>query len=65
MPVKLELDGKPVYLCCKGCAGKAQANPAATLAKVEELKDAAKHEGHDHSDHEHDEDDHEHGDHDN
>ncbi|WP_345327595.1 hypothetical protein [Novipirellula rosea] len=47
-PIKLELDGKPVYLCCGGCTKKAQANPAATLAKVEELKKAGSHEGHDH-----------------
>ncbi|MEO8268799.1 MAG: hypothetical protein ABI557_03700 [Aureliella sp.] len=46
-PLKLWLDGKPVYLCCEGCTAKAQADPAATLAKVEELK-AAGHEGHDH-----------------
>lgn len=56
-PVKLELDGKPVFLCCKGCAGKAQANPKATLAKVEELIEAGEHEGHD--DHEHGEHKHE------
>ncbi len=39
-PIKLELDGKPVFLCCKGCVAKAEANPAATLAKVEELRHA-------------------------
>jgi hypothetical protein len=39
-PIKLELDGKPVFLCCKGCVAKAQANPAATLKKVEELQQA-------------------------
>lgn len=49
--------GKPVFLCCKGCTGKAQANPEATLAKVEELKKAGEHEGH--GDHEHDDHKHE------
>ncbi len=39
-PVKLELHGKPVFLCCKGCVAKAQASPAPTLAKVEELRHA-------------------------
>lgn len=39
-PVKLVLDGKPVFLCCQGCTRKAQANPAATLAKVDELRKA-------------------------
>ena len=53
-PIKLMLDGKPVYLCCSGCTKKAQANPAATLAKVEELKHAGMKEGHDHGDHDHD-----------
>ena len=56
-PVKLELNGKLVFLCCKGCAGKAKANPRATLAKVEELKKAGEHEGH--GDHEHDDHKHE------
>ncbi len=50
-PIKLELDGKSVFLCCKGCVAKAQANPAATLAKVEELRHAGM-EADDH-DHEH------------
>ena len=57
-PVKLELDGQPVFLCCKGCTGKAQANPKATLAKVEELKKAGEHAGHDDHD-EHDDRKHE------
>jgi len=47
-PVKLELNGKPVYLCCKGCVAKANADPSATLAKVEELKKAGMGQGHDH-----------------
>ncbi|QEG35791.1 hypothetical protein [Bythopirellula goksoeyrii] len=55
-PVKLKINGKPVYLCCKGCTGKAQANPAATLAKVEVLKKAGMKAGHDHSDHNHERD---------
>ncbi len=45
-PVKLEIDGKPVYLCCAGCKKKAEADPAATLAKVEELKHAGMQEDH-------------------
>lgn len=52
-PIKLEIDGKPVYLCCGGCKAKAQTNPAATLAKVEELKKAGMNDGHDHAGHEH------------
>jgi membrane dipeptidase len=47
-PIKLMLDGKPVYLCCDGCTEKAQANPATTLAKVEELKHAGMHKEHGH-----------------
>ena len=37
-PEKVELDGKPVYLCCEGCVKKAKADPEATLARVAELK---------------------------
>lgn len=54
MPVKLMLDGKPVFLCCKGCEDAARKNAKATLAKVEEIKKenakAAHHDddGHDH-----------------
>ncbi len=53
-PVKLMLEGKPVFLCCKGCDGAARENTKATLAKVDELKKenakAAHHDGdgHDH-----------------
>ncbi len=52
-PIKLEVDGKPVYLCCGGCTKKAQSNPAAVLAKAEELKKAGTLEGHDHAAHDH------------
>lgn len=55
-PIKLAIDGKPVYLCCKGCIKKAQANPAGVLAKAEELKKAGTLEGmsgHNHSGHQH------------
>lgn len=37
-PVKIMVEGNPVFLCCKGCQKKALANPDQTLAKVEELK---------------------------
>lgn len=58
MPVTLELEGRSVFLCCKGCVGKAQANPVATLAAVEKLKKAREqeirmHREHDHKSHEH------------
>lgn len=52
-PIKLDLSGTPVFLCCKGCTGKAKANPKATLAKVEELKKAGEHGEHEHGDHKH------------
>ncbi len=53
-PVKLMLEGKPVFLCCKGCEDAARENVKTTLAKVEEIKKenakAAHHDdgGHDH-----------------
>ncbi len=48
-PIKLEIDGKPVYLCCDGCSKKAKADPAGTLAKAEELIKDGTLEGHDHN----------------
>jgi hypothetical protein len=36
-PVKLMLDGRPVFLCCDGCKKSALADPAETLAKVADL----------------------------
>jgi Cu(I)/Ag(I) efflux system membrane fusion protein len=35
VPVKITLRGKPVYLCCKGCIGKAKRDPDGTLKKLE------------------------------
>jgi Cu(I)/Ag(I) efflux system membrane fusion protein len=35
-PVKIMLRGKPVYLCCKGCIGKAKRDPDGTLKKIAE-----------------------------
>lgn len=36
-PVKVMIKDKPVFLCCKGCGTKAQANPDKTLATVAAL----------------------------
>lgn len=52
-PIKLDLNGTPVFLCCKGCSGKAMANPKETLAKVEELKKAGEHGEHEGGEHKH------------
>ncbi|MFL5341421.1 MAG: hypothetical protein ACJ8F7_14850 [Gemmataceae bacterium] len=41
-PVKITLKGQAVYLCCKGCQKRAEADPDKTLAKVEELKSKVK-----------------------
>lgn len=37
-PIKLDVKGQPVFVCCAGCKKKALANPDATLARVAELK---------------------------
>jgi hypothetical protein len=37
-PTKVILNGQPVFLCCPGCREKAERDPAATLARVQELK---------------------------
>ncbi len=52
-PIKLTIEGKPVYLCCDGCTKKAQADPAGTLEKAQELVKAGTVEGHDHAEHKH------------
>ncbi|HEX4131417.1 MAG TPA: hypothetical protein VHZ24_15360, partial [Pirellulales bacterium] len=36
-PVKLMIEGKPVFLCCAACNKKALANRAETVAKVNKL----------------------------
>jgi hypothetical protein len=41
-PVKLMINNQPVFLCCKGCKRRAEANPEKTLAKLEQLKDKKK-----------------------
>jgi Cu(I)/Ag(I) efflux system membrane fusion protein len=40
VPIKVVLDGQPVFLCCAGCEGKAKANPKQRLQKADELKKA-------------------------
>jgi hypothetical protein len=37
-PVKIMLNGKPVFLCCSACKKRAESNPEGALAKVKELK---------------------------
>ena len=41
-PVKIMVEGQPVFLCCDGCEEDALKNPQETLAKVEKLKAANK-----------------------
>lgn len=38
VPLKLDVQGQPVFVCCKGCEKKALADPEATLARVASLK---------------------------
>jgi Cu(I)/Ag(I) efflux system membrane fusion protein len=40
-PVKLLLEGQPVFLCCKGCERRARAHPEQTLAETRRLKGKA------------------------
>lgn len=37
-PLKIAVNGEPVFLCCGGCKGKALRNPEETLASVAKLK---------------------------
>jgi uncharacterized protein (TIGR03000 family) len=41
-PVKIMVQGQPVFLCCDSCTAHAQANSARTLGAVKELKAKAK-----------------------
>jgi len=41
-PVKIMIEGQPVFLCCDGCKEGALEKPQETLAKVEKLKAANK-----------------------
>jgi hypothetical protein len=41
-PVKIMLDGEPVFLCCDHCEAKAKKDKEATLKTVRELKAAPK-----------------------
>jgi hypothetical protein len=38
-PVKLMVEGQPVFICCEGCQSDALAKPAETLTKVKQLKE--------------------------
>jgi hypothetical protein len=57
VPVKLEVKGRPVFLCCKNCRKQALADPDKTLARVDALKAKVKaagpHAGHDTSESKH------------
>jgi Cu(I)/Ag(I) efflux system membrane fusion protein len=34
-PYKMDVNGRPLFLCCKGCEGQVKADPAAALQKLE------------------------------
>jgi membrane fusion protein, copper/silver efflux system len=38
VPVKLMLDGQPVFVCCNGCVDEAQSDPAKFRKRAEELR---------------------------
>lgn len=42
VPLRLVIEGRVVYICCKGCSKEALADPKATLAKLDKLKAAKK-----------------------
>ena len=41
-PIRLDIKGQPVFVCCKSCQRKAELDPDATLAKAAEVKTKAK-----------------------
>ena len=38
VPIKLTIQGQPVFVCCGGCKRKAESDPEKILSKLEELK---------------------------
>jgi hypothetical protein len=40
VPVKVDLNGRPVFLCCSLCVDKAKADPQRTLDKLDQRKKA-------------------------
>ena len=40
-PSKVELNGEPVFVCCKSCVRHAQEEPEKTLAALKDLKEKA------------------------
>jgi hypothetical protein len=42
VPIKVTLNGQPVFLCCKGCKDDAEKTPEETVKKANELKAANK-----------------------
>ncbi len=38
VPLKLDVQGQPVFVCCKECEKKALGDPVTTLARVASLK---------------------------
>jgi hypothetical protein len=41
-PVKVTVQGRPVFLCCKGCEEEARDHPEQVLAALEKLKARSK-----------------------
>ncbi len=37
-PLKLDVNGQPVFICCSGCKSRALKNPEQTLATVAKMK---------------------------
>ncbi|OYW24474.1 MAG: hypothetical protein B7Z55_02095 [Planctomycetales bacterium 12-60-4] len=41
-PVKLEIDGQPVFVCCEGCRDTALKQPGETLKAAQRLRQQGK-----------------------
>ena len=42
VPVKITLRGQTVFLCCKGCVGKAKRSPDEMLKKLAEVREPSR-----------------------
>lgn len=45
VPIKLDIQGTPVFICCPGCKSQALTDPKATLARAAKLREAHPGEG--------------------
>lgn len=46
VPIRVDVDGRPIFLCCAGCTAMVQKDPQAILQKLALPKSSVPHDGH-------------------